>query len=261
MAKHRSHRCGESEEGHDGDQDSGDEELPASEEDEGNQEALWTPVADLEEPDISLPGPVDENQYKSSPWQPVADMDGDELTIELDRLQKEDMPSDPWGPVHSTPETEPIGVRPSAKVAVALPPPLLPVHDDPDLLSSPERSIPWRCTANINEPDLVAVSCVADPTSEQSRLLVASWDWVPEAPGGTRLRFRLADDGEFIDSEAAEAHLPALDCTIQIGDDTLRGRLLLETSRDERGLRLGRDQLAGRFVVDPSVDQLATDDH
>jgi hypothetical protein len=119
---------------------------------------------------------------------------------------------------------------------------------------APTRSLPWRGTTRLREPDLGDLLFIADATSERSRLLVATWGWNEDAPGGTGLRLRLTDDGPELLLPAAAPHEAALEVRLLLDDQSVRTRLALAADREQRGVRLGRDVLAGRFQVDPGAD-------
>jgi hypothetical protein len=127
-----------------------------------------------------------------------------------------------------------------------------------DLPSVLPQVLPWRTTATLLEPSQPRLLCVSDPTAAQSFLLVSSWEWV-EAEGSPRLRFRLADDGDSIEFPSRSDDEPILEARIRVTQKDFNATLILVTGREERGLRLGRDVLARRFLIDSERDEPASD--
>jgi hypothetical protein len=218
-------------------------DLDIPDEDEAPPEDVWSAVEDAVRPDVPLPDTEADAVPPEETWSDIEDVSRPDLEVEA---LLEPTPEDPWVPVDygAMVEAEPVkrtledrGFR-------------LPRTPGPALLQPP-RTLPWRGTVDVLDPELPALVCVADATSTGSRLLVAAWSWVDES-AGDRLRFRLSDDGPELDIAPSTPHEAVLETTVRILDQELRVRLHLEAVRDERGVVLGRDVLAGRFVVDPA---------
>ena len=97
-----------------------------------------------------------------------------------------------------------------------------------------------------------SVLCEAAPRLERSRLLVSAWERVE---GDTsRVQFRLADDGRDVEVDAAPGDVPVVRFGVDVAGVRLELDLEVVADRAGRGLVLGRDALAGRFLVDASAD-------
>ena len=113
-----------------------------------------------------------------------------------------------------------------------------------------ERSIPWRLPADVMEPVAGRIVVMAAPRLEQSRLLVAHWEWVDEQQ--EHVRFRLADDGADTVNRVSHLGQPIVNLRLRLAGVDVVVDVALATDRSERGLLLGRDVLADRFLVDAS---------
>ena len=105
----------------------------------------------------------------------------------------------------------------------------------------------------VRRPELGELVCIADPSCGNSQLLVATWQWA-DPEDCRELMFRIADDGPEHRLDAATSGEPLIECELEIAQEILVARLELVSSRGERGLRLGRDLLGRRFLVDPAKD-------
>ncbi len=202
-----------------------------------------------------LPDPIDEADDDSvdEPWASIGDLDEpDEAAI--DPQEHEEEVPDPWSQSEDFPD--PMAALPEAPPPVVIPPSLqMPPMSEWRSSSDKTRKLPWRTSARLLSPDLGELVCVADPSAEVSRLLVAAWE--PEdSQGLASLLFRVADDGPQFKAPASRGGEGVLDCKLELEGEVVALRLQLETAREERGLRLGRDVLAGHFLIDPSKDEL-----
>ena len=233
-----------------------DDELPPDvaipDEDEDRAEDPWTGIDDAAQRDLDVPLHDRDGEAPEEFWAQVEDVVAQDL--DLPAVEEETEP-DPWAPV-------PPGVLPEDSAGLARRAErgfALPLSSPrPGLLPAP-RTLPWRGTADLMEPELPALLCVADPTATGSRLLVAAWCWADEATGDL-LRFRVSDDGPEIEVAPRTPHEAVLESTLKILDIELLVRLHLEAVRDQRGVVLGRDVLAGRFVIDPSREDWSEDE-
>jgi hypothetical protein len=216
----------------------------------------WAPIQDLETPDLELIA-TDEPVSDEVRWAPIQDEELDDVVIEAGT----EILVDPWGTLGAMPsdqETEGLVTVPAAPV-LELPPPVAQLlGDEPDrpvARAEPPRleALPWRGTAHIVTPELPDQLYIADVTRETSQLLVAAWELVEDEPGGRLVQVRLADDSGPIELETTAPHEPLVVLEVEIGRTSLTVRAALTVERGERGLRLGRDVLAGRFTVDPST--------
>jgi len=223
--------------------------------DEPASPPIWDPVEDLGIPDIAVVAGVQEGPSEN-PWAPLDDLQAEDIL--LSELAEEPL-GDPWAPVTSGPapadNTSGKAVRPS----VAVPPPVRWLRDGTEPAPTRARALPWQGSASISDPELPNLLYVADVTAERSELLVAAWEWTEDEPGGRQLAFRLTDDGSEFRVLASRPHEPTIECKISIGEERLSARLMLTIERDARGLRLGRDLLAGRFTVDPGTSTWPAD--
>lgn len=226
-----------------------DIDIPDEEED--REEDPWSDVEPPAAEDLALPGHHGDTEPGPEAWGDVDDLCDEDVPVED---VEERLDGDPWSPVD-------YGVMPEAPGGASAPSNLgfaLPLaRPQPGLLPAP-RTLPWRSTADLMDPALPALLCVADPTATGSRLLVAAWAWADEA-AGDRLRFRISDDGPEIEVAPSTPHEAVLVSTLKIADVEVRVRLHLEAVRDQRGVVLGRDVLAGRFIVDPSREDWSED--
>lgn len=220
---------------------------PAAEE-EIEAEVRWDPVNDQDEPDLVLEA-TDQPKTHDDLWEAVPDGEDEDLTL----VDVEERAGDPWGPVgEAAPPLDP-PVRPTT--TVELPPPVARrASDGPLRRTPPSRSLPWRGITSLLEPDLPDLLYIVDVSAERSCLLVAAWAWDEDEPAGSRLRLRLADDGPELLWPASAPHEAAIEARLVLDGKGHRIRLALEVGRDQRGLRLGRDVLAGRFQVDAGTD-------
>ena len=228
-----------------------DDDLEIPEEDEEEIEDPWAPVED-DGDDVALPTPAGDDEEAEELWEPVEDGVADDLV--LAELEPEGR-DDPWGASGATQTPELPGVsRRLVDEGFTLPR----ARPQPALLPA-LRTLPWRSTADLESLELPNLLCVADPTATGSRLLVAAWAWADEAAGDL-LRFRISDDGPEIEAAPASPHEAVIESVIRLVDLDLRVRLHLEAARDQRGVVLGRDVLAGRFVVDASREDWSEED-
>ena len=214
-------------------------------------EHLWESVEDLGEDD--LPDPLDEPEDESvdEPWAAIEDLnEADPVPIDP---QDEHIP-DPWSEADEVPD--PLAALPSAPPPVIIPPALhMPPMSEWKTSSAATRTLPWRTSARLLSPNLGELVCVADPACNKSRLLVACWE-PADAEGMASLSFRVTDDGSQFTAPASRGGEGVLDCELELDGKVVALRLHLETAREERGVRLGRDVLAGHFLVDPSRDEM-----
>jgi len=214
-------------------------------------ERLWEPVGDQDEPDLPDPLSEDEEEPVESPWLPVSDADDDD-TAPVNAEPDEEAVPDPWGPLDGV--ADPLAALPKPPPPVVVPATLLmpPMHEWGNSRDM-TRKLPWRSTALIRQPKLGELVCIADPSCADSQLLVATWQW-SDSEQCRELIFRVADDGPEHQVEAVRSGEPLIECELELAEETLVARLQLVSSRGERGLRLGRDLLGRRFLIDPSSD-------
>jgi hypothetical protein len=110
----------------------------------------------------------------------------------------------------------------------------------------------------VRRPALGELVCVADPSAATSQLLVAAWEW-RDGEERNELVFRVADDGPECSAPAAGVGEATVQCELELDGETVEAVLELVSAREERGLRLGRDLLGRRFLVDPSSDELGAE--
>lgn len=222
-------------------------ELPAT------FERLWEAVDDLDQGD--LPDPLDEPDDESldSPWAAIEDLEEADQSA-IDPQDDEEQTPDPWSDVDELPD--PLAELPAARPPVVIPAALhMPPMSEWKTTSSKPRQLGWRSSARLLSPDVGELVCVADPAAATSRLLVASWEST-SSQGMASVSFRVADDGPQYQAHASRGGEGLLDCELELEGELLALRIQLESAREERGLRLGRDALMGHFLVDPSKDDL-----
>ncbi len=227
-------------------------DIDIPDEDEDRRQDFWTSVEDGGGEDLAVPMHDREGEVPDEAWDSIDDTARDDLTL---RYAEDQPPPDPWVPVDygAVPLPEG-GIRLTREPGFALPL----ATPQPLLLPTP-RTLPWRSTADLLDPPLPALLCVADPTVTGSRLLVAAWAWADEAAGDC-LRFRISDDGPELEVSPSSPHEAALESILKIRGHEVPVRLHLEAVRDQRGVVLGRDVLAGRFVVDPGSEDWSEDE-
>ncbi len=237
-----------------------DVETPDPAADEAGTSVHWEPITDEGEPDLELIE-TEEPLTDDDRWGPVQDADLPDLAIEA----TEEVIRDPWGPVDPKADAEAMqaALAVPSPPRLELPPPVSVLLEDsgehappparPAATAGAEPRLPWRGTAVVQSPTLPDQLYVADVTQETTQLLVAAWELVEEEPGGRRVRVRLTDDGDAIELETTAPHEPRVALEVEVAGHVLEVRAALTVERAERGLRLGRDVLAGRFTVDPST--------
>ena len=218
-----------------------------------NLERLWESVDDLGEADVDDPLDEPEEESIDEPWAAVQDLEAvDEAAI--DPQEDEEAAPDPWSEESDLPD--PLDMLPAPPPPVVIPPSLqMPPMNEWKSSSERARKLPWRTSARLLSPDLGKQICVADPSAPISRLLVAAWEPI-DSQGLASISFRVADDGPQFNAPASRGGDGVLDCELELEGEVIALRLQLEAAREERGLRLGRDVLAGDFLVDSSRDEL-----
>lgn len=207
----------------------------------------WEPVEDLDDADLDDPATFAE-AVSEDPWLRVEDAAADELSFNPSASDEE--PPDPWGPL----DEARLDDLPAPSGLPVLPPPpastlLLPIT--PPRRSTPApRTIPWRLPADVAEPVAGRIVVMAAPHLEASRLLVAHWDWADEQH--EHVRFRLADDGADTVTLVSHTGQPIVSLRLRLAGVDVVADVTLVIDRGERGLLLGRDVLADRFLVDAS---------
>jgi len=216
-------------------------------------ERLWEAVDDLADADLADPLDEPEDESIDEPWATVGDLDAvDEDAI--DPQDDEEEVPDPWSEDDDLPD--PLAALPAPLPPVDIPASMqMPPMSEWKSSSERSRTLAWRTSARLLSPDLGKLICVADPSAPTSRLLVATWEPV-DSQGLASLSFRVADDGPQFHAPASRGGEGMLDCELELDGEIIPLRLQLEAARDERGLRLGRDVLAGHFLVDSSKDDL-----
>jgi hypothetical protein len=233
------------------DEDDGPPDLDIPDEEDEGSEDPWESVTDGAADDIPVPSKASDGEEPDAFWDPLADGDDDDLVL---TTMEDGPPDDPWSDASAA---EPPALGPGRRrssAAFSLPR----VRPRPGLQPA-LRTLPWRSTGDLQSPALPSLLCVADATATGSRLLVAAWTWADEAAGDL-LRFRVSDDGPELEATPASPHEAVIESVLKLRDLDLHVRLHLEAARDRRGIVLGRDVLAGRFVVDPSREDWSDDD-
>lgn len=216
-------------------------ELPADDDAPPNP---WEPVNDHDGSEGQTPVEVEQEEVPD-PFEPVADSTLDDVS--LPEVQLEEV-LNPWDNV--APE-EAVPPLPARQLRALLPsPPVARLLTAPGDDLGPPQPIPWRTSAEVSSPTPGRLLCEADPRLAHSRLLVAAWEWLPE--GEDHVRFRLADDGEDVIVRVTVTGQPTVRVSMQITGHEIEAELMLVVDREVRGLVLGRDLLAGRFLIDPA---------
>lgn len=226
-------------------EDDEDDDLVISFDETPDDDTVWEPVEDANAPDLDDPAAL-ADVPSDDPWETTEDATGPDL--EFDPSTSHDPPEDPWGPLDGA-ANEAI---PALSALPVLPPPsaatlLLPTSHAPRSTPAP-RTIPWRLPAEVLEPMTARLVVMTAPNLESSRLLVARWEWEDEE----HLRFRLTDDGAEVVTRAQSPGHPVVGFRVRMAGVSVLVEAELTADRSERGLLLGRDALAGRFLVDAS---------
>jgi hypothetical protein len=213
-----------------------------------NAEA-WTPVTDGAEKDIGL---LDFSEPSASErWAAVKDAESQD--VELAPLEDEER-GDPWGAISEAPPPEP--EPPAASAPLSLPTVPLPTATTPAPRAPVvPRVLPWRSIVTPVAPEMGRTLLTTDVTRDRCTLLVSSWSWI-ESDGEPILHFRLADDAAAITVRSEAADRPVVRCTLSLGNVPVEVVLDVETTREGVGIVLGREALAGRFLVDPGREAL-----
>ncbi len=207
----------------------------------------WVPVEDLAVEDLPTPAEEKDEGPPEDPFAPVEDSEHQDISPATDHHESS---RDPWADGPSDEDLAPILVTP---------PPPLPRHltlparllDPPDA-AQPPMPLPWRSAAEMRSPTVARLLCEADPRSPRTVLQVAAWTWLED--DDEHVRFRLADDGEDVVARVKEPGVAELPAAFRVAGQDLLATVGLVINRAGRGLVLGRDLLAGRFVVDPAND-------
>ena len=216
-------------------------------------ERLWEAVDDLTDADLADPLDEPEDISLDEPWATVQDLNATDEDA-IDPQDDEEEVPDPWSEDDNLPD--PLAALPAALPPVVIPPSLqMPPMSAWKSSSERTHKLAWRTSARLLSPDLGKLICVADPGAPISRLLVAAWEPV-DSQGLASLSFRVADDGPQFHVPASRGGEGMLDCELELEGEIIPLRLQLECAREDRGLRLGRDVLAGHFLVDSSRDDL-----
>ncbi len=215
--------------------------------DDGRDPEVWLPVTDLDEGDIPI---LDVAQPDTADrWTPVDDRADGDVPVEVDDdVARED----PWADVVDDGEPEP--ERAALPAPVPPPAPLRPPTRDPRRPLVP-RVLPWRSLVTPLAPEMGRTLLTTDPTRDRSALLVSSWSWLDTA-GEPLLHFRLADDAAAVTVRSEAADHALVRCTLAPAGVPVEVLLEVETTREGVGIVLGRDALAGRFLVDPGREEL-----
>ena len=228
------------------DEDDDDEDDLVLPEDEAlDDRSVWEPVDDLDEAEMPDPSQI-AAPPETDPWDAANDLD--EADFPLDTAPADAPEQDPWGPL---PGPDSSAAPPPSGFPI-LPPPaaatlLLPTSALRREAPAP-RTIPWRLPAQVTHPVHARLLAVAAPRSEVSRLLVASWEWADTEC--EHLRFRLTDDGDDTIVRVAHAGQAVIALTLRMQGVLFEVEADVAADRGERGLLLGRDALADRFLVD-----------
>ncbi|MEE2830669.1 MAG: hypothetical protein VX498_15890 [Myxococcota bacterium] len=225
----------------------GPDDLQIREPEEAPQEDLWETVDDTGEADIEF---VVASEDEEKPWEPVDDSSKDDIDLQV---QAEAEATDPWGPLNEH-RPEPLGEVPPSLPIFSTPTPL-PRWKSRARLPSPSEVIPWRGTMRVQELLGHPVIYFAAPEQETSQLLVSAWEWDEEAESPShRLLLHLTDDGPEVQVQAITATEPVTRLSGYLGKTRIEIHAVLSVERGRRGLLLGRDVLAGSFLVDCNQD-------
>ncbi len=222
-----------------------DQDLVLPVEEPPSDATAWDAVHDLGDPDLEEPSTL-AAALVDDPWAPVDDASAGDLSF--DPSGTGEAPEDPWGALDTA--TPPDLPSPSSLPVLQSPansPVLLPLSHLVRSVPAP-RSIPWRLPAEILEPVAGRVVVIASPRLRGSRLLVSDWGWADEQQ--ELVRFRLADDGGDTVTRVENPGKPVIALRLHIAGIDIAAEVTLMIDRAERGLLLGRDVLAGRFLVD-----------
>ena len=207
----------------------------------------WVPVEDLAGEDLPTPAEEGAEGPPDDPFAPVDDSQYQDIGLDAEHHESS---GDPWA---DGPADEAL-----APTLVTPPPPLpryrtAPVRllDPPDA-AQPPMPLPWRSAAEMRSPTAARLLCEANPRSPRTVLQVAAWEWLED--DDEHVRFRLADDGEDVIARVEEPGVAELPAAFRVAGQELLATVGLVVDRAGRGLVLGRDLLAGRFVVDPATD-------
>ena len=228
------------------DEEDDDGDLDLALPDEEHDDAVWEPVSDADVEDLDDPARLDASAPDTT-WDAVEDAATEDLAFDPSRTAER--VDDPWDALDA-PRLDPI---PPPSTLPVLPPPaastlLLPTPTA--RTNAAPRTVPWRLTAEIVEPLSARMVAMTDPRLEASQLLVASWEW---ADGDEEhVRFRLTDDGGDTVVRVSSAGQPIVPLRIRMAGVAVLLDASLVVDRTERGLLLGRDALAGRFLIDPA---------
>ncbi len=210
---------------------------------EEEPEDVWLPVSDLGSPDVEVNPAVEQTEERSEDvWAAVDDADEPDVAL---ATQLEEDAEDIWGPTVSGALQSVSSHRREVGFQLPRRPKALPEAPAP-------RVLPWRGAAELVSPALPDLACEADPSATTSLLLVAAWEWTDEAE--RTLRFRLSDKGEPRNWDVDVPHEPVVKTTVRLLGQEHALSLRIAVAHDRRGLVLGRDLLAGRFLVDPAAD-------
>jgi len=232
-------------------QDDGDIDLDHLLDEDEKQAEFWVEVEDLGDEDIALLDVA--TPEAGERWTPVDDTDESDVDVADGDGEAID---DPWGPTvdAAEPETERMPAPP--------PPPNLsvPVDTTRPVPRRPlvPRVLPWRSLVTPLAPEMGRTLLTTDPTRDRSALLVSTWSWL-ETSDEPLLHFRLADDAAAVTARSEAPDQPLVRCTLTLGSGPVEVALDVETARDGVGIVLGRDVLAGRFLVDPGKEELDPD--
>ena len=196
---------------------------------------LWSPVSDRGLPDVETPTGVD-GAAPSQPWAPVGDSAAEEIPLPSEVVVSSD---DRWGPLG--PEEEAVPPPLAAIPRAVAEPSEAPAAFDAGF--GPARLLPWRGRLEFRQPALGPWDYIADPTATGTTLEVPIWAWEDGwlrigRPGGANWR-----------AEPLPGDSPAFAARLGLRGREFVVRVVLVIGSPPL-LRLGRDALAWRFVVD-----------